>query len=510
MRLTRAGRTCKKFHYGNKPTNLHVHLFNQSFNSKLLLATCTAGAAVLAIYWAYRRQDKDEPQDQTEIELPKDITEETTLEEETVEVKEELTMNEEVDMTEGEDEVDVEGYEGEDEVELSESDVEDVDMEEYEEGEIVRGMSRGQSILSLSTSSTLCNSRDIMMGSMDLIIEEEEEDSDEYEEGEILVISDSEESEEEGDVSEEESEREIHIEENLNEARNTEEEPRTLYTRTGDVLTLLYICKHSLAIYSIFSCTPAGYRAEVPARYSRIAIAHMSCSFGYTRLKGWGRSLRISCTDPVLPHIECVNLLSGISPLRPTLWVGSHYFKLHLGITGQCKIYGVIASKTQGLFLSGITIMAKCMVPVTPQPFNLVYPNEHDMWAIAILLYLAGTSALYPAGVQLNIELAQYVRVWLLINSRCSNPLYESIKAENQYPSTISGPLVTRGKHIVQHQNSITLHDKSPCCFHNVAGTSALYPAGVQLNIELAQYVCVCSGGAALYNSPGAPMTQQP
>eukprot|EP00116_Pleurobrachia_bachei_P001757 sb/3462019/ len=32
-------------------------------------------------------------------------------------------------------------------------------------------------------------------------------------------------------------------------------------------------------------------------------------------------------------------------------------------------------------------------------PFNLVYPNEHDMWAIAVLLYLAGTSALYPAGL---------------------------------------------------------------------------------------------------------------
>eukprot|EP00116_Pleurobrachia_bachei_P010074 sb/3470336/ len=97
----------------------------------------------------------------------------------------------------------------------------------------------------------------------------------------------------------------------------------------------------------------------------------------------------------------------------------------HLAITpntlivGQCKIYGVIAIKTQGLFLSGITSirgsenhyyllnMCVCgysltpgaptpstnMVPVTPQPFNLVYPNEHDMWAIAILLYLAGTSS---------------------------------------------------------------------------------------------------------------------
>eukprot|EP00116_Pleurobrachia_bachei_P014658 sb/3474920/ len=89
-------------------------------------------------------------------------------------------------------------------------------------------MSRGQSMLPIHFLHS-CNSRDIMMGSMDLIIEEEE-DSDEYEEGEILVISDSEESEEEGDVSEEEVEREIHIEENLNEARNTEEEPRTVST----------------------------------------------------------------------------------------------------------------------------------------------------------------------------------------------------------------------------------------------------------------------------------------
>eukprot|EP00116_Pleurobrachia_bachei_P011636 sb/3471898/ len=46
----------------------------------------------------------------------------------------------------------------------------------------------------------------------------------------------------------------------------------------------------------------------------------------------------------------------------------------------------------------GATCKQPEMVPVTPQPFNLVYPNEHDMWAIAILLYLASTSALYPAG----------------------------------------------------------------------------------------------------------------
>eukprot|EP00116_Pleurobrachia_bachei_P018400 sb/3478662/ len=38
-----------------------------------------------------------------------------------------------------------------------------------------------------------------------------------------------------------------------------------------------------------FSYSPAGYRAEVLARYSRIATAHMSSSFGYI-LKGWGSS----------------------------------------------------------------------------------------------------------------------------------------------------------------------------------------------------------------------------
>eukprot|EP00116_Pleurobrachia_bachei_P007724 sb/3467986/ len=232
------------FHYGNKPTILHVHLFTHyvmlSFKSTVLLS-CTAGAAALAIWWLYRNDNKDEPTDTTEIEIPKEIIEESALIEETVVVEEEAAMNEkEADLTE-EDEIDITGYYGEDEVDLSESDDEDMaesdvtdltdvtdfDMEEYEEGDIVRSMSRGQSMLSLSTSSTLCNSRNRMMGSMDLIIEEsEEEESDEYEEGEILVISDSEESE--GDVSEDESDGEVMIEANLNETLNVEEEPRTV------------------------------------------------------------------------------------------------------------------------------------------------------------------------------------------------------------------------------------------------------------------------------------------
>ena len=57
-------------------------------------------------------------------------------------------------------------------------------------------------------------------------------------------------------------------------------------------------------------------------------------------------------------------------------------------------------SDCSGIFKLSLLFQIKWIVSNhTRKRFNLVYPNEHDMWAVAILLYLAGTSALYPAGV---------------------------------------------------------------------------------------------------------------
>ena len=130
----------------------------------------------------YQDDDKDPVITGNQISKKLDINEETALQDvEVVQIIEEdiiMLEDEDAEMEEGSD--------------------------EEKEGE-VGGMSRGRSMsmLSFSTSSTLGN-RERMIGSMSLIVEEEEEeeDSDDYEEGEILVISDSEDSEEVGEESE--------------------------------------------------------------------------------------------------------------------------------------------------------------------------------------------------------------------------------------------------------------------------------------------------------------------
>eukprot|EP00116_Pleurobrachia_bachei_P009813 sb/3470075/ len=139
-----------------------------SVKSTVVIATCTAGAAALAYWWIYNRRDQDPCQDDkesTDAEISKEVE---IVEDIALEVKEDVQ------------EVNEEGV-------ISEKDEgDDVEMEEEDEED--GGMSRGSSMLSLSTSSTLGN-REKKVGSMCLIAEEDEDDAeDEESEGEILEV----------------------------------------------------------------------------------------------------------------------------------------------------------------------------------------------------------------------------------------------------------------------------------------------------------------------------------
>eukprot|EP00116_Pleurobrachia_bachei_P009901 sb/3470163/ len=137
-----------------------------SVKSTVVIATCTAGAAALAYWWIYHRRDQEPCQDEKE----------STEESKEVEIVEEIALEVKVDVQEVKEEGVISEKEEGGDVEMEEEDEED------------GGMSRGTSMLSLSTSSTLGN-REKKVGSLGLITEEDEEDAeDEASEGEILEV----------------------------------------------------------------------------------------------------------------------------------------------------------------------------------------------------------------------------------------------------------------------------------------------------------------------------------